>query len=341
MTAHPDRPWSHRGDQFHSALGTRLRGTIALLGAILVAVGTAQGAETAGPGRASSDGLDTRWETPVVAAPRVSHHTFASRAAGARVSYHLYTPAAHDRDPQARFPTVYWLHGTGGGLAGIRPLAARFDAAIAAGQLPPCFVVFVHGLPEGMYVNWKDGSVKVEDVLIKDLIPHLDAHHRTVADRSGRIIEGFSMGGYGAARLGLGHPHLFAGVSLLGAGPLQPDFSQAPRAGPRRREEIFQRVYGGDSAYFLAVSPWAIAARQAGVLGGLAIRQAIGGRDETLENNRAFHERLASLGIAHEWSVVPGVGHDPLGLISGLGERFWAFHRAVFSAASPGRPPGR
>jgi enterochelin esterase-like enzyme len=341
MTTHPDQPWLNRGGHVRSALAARLRGALMLLGAILAGAGATRGAEAVGVGRANPDGPDTRWETPAVAAPRVSHHGFASRAAGCRVTYHLYTPAAHDRDPQARFPVVYWLHGTGGGLAGIRPLAARFDAAITAGQLPPCFVVFVHGLPEGMYVNWKDGSVKVEAVLIEDLIPHLDAHHRTVADRSGRIIEGFSMGGYGAARLGLGHPHLFAGVSLLGAGPLQPDFSQAPRAGPRRRDEIFQRVYGGDAAYFLAVSPWMIAARQAGGLGGMTIRQVIGGRDETLENNRVFHERLTALGIAHEWSVMPGVGHDALGLISGLGERFWAFHRAVFSAPAPGRSPGR
>jgi hypothetical protein len=89
-----------------------------------------------------------QWVTPEIKAPRVSFHTFDSAAAKARVSYHLYTPAAYDRveNTDRRFPVVYWLHGSGGGAAGIAKVAATFDAAIEAGKTPPCLVVFVNGL---------------------------------------------------------------------------------------------------------------------------------------------------------------------------------------------------
>ena len=274
------------------------------------------------------------WVTPEISAPHVSHHVFTSRSAGAPVSYHLFTPAPYEREHQRRFPVLYWLHGSGGGLAGIPQLAGVFNQAIESGRLPACLVVLVNGLPDGMYLDWKDGSVKVESVIIQDLIPHVDATHRTIADRSGRVIEGFSMGGYGAARLGFSHPHLFAGVSLLGAGPMQPDFSRAPRAGPKQRDEIFRRVYGGDPEFYLEKSPWKIVERQREQLTGLVIRQAIGDRDETFENNRAFHERMQSLGVAHQWSVVPGVGHDPMRLIRAMGDDFWAFHRTAFARAT-------
>lgn len=110
---------------------------------------------------------DLAWVTLEVKAPQVSFQTFDSQAAKSKVSYHLYTPSAYDRESQRRFPIVYWLHGSGGGLAGIPKVAAHFDAAIEARKTPPCLVVFVNGLVEGMYVDWKDGSAPLETVIVK------------------------------------------------------------------------------------------------------------------------------------------------------------------------------
>jgi poly(3-hydroxybutyrate) depolymerase len=75
-----------------------------------------------------------QWVTPEVKAPKVSFHTFDSAAAKGKVSYHLYTPAAYDQveNKDRSFPVVYWLHGSGGGAAGIAKVAAHFDAAIEA-----------------------------------------------------------------------------------------------------------------------------------------------------------------------------------------------------------------
>jgi poly(3-hydroxybutyrate) depolymerase len=203
------------------------------------------------------------WVTDQVTAPRVVYRTFDSRAAAGKVSYHVYTPATYD-DPNVRLPVLYWLHGTDGGLVGIRPMSQYFDEAIAAGKMPAMIVVFVNGLPRRLWADSKDGSSPVETVFIADVISDVDKEFRTIAKREGRILEGFSMGGYGAARLGFRHPELFAGISILAGGPLDLEF-RGPRAqqNPRLREQILRDMCGNDMDYFRAISPWSAAATAA------------------------------------------------------------------------------
>ena len=276
------------------------------------------------------------WVTPEVKAPRVSFHTFDSDAAKGKVSYHIYTPAAYDREGQRRLPVVYWLHGSGGGLAGLAKVAAYFDAAIEAGKTPPCFVVFVNGLVEGMYVDWKDGSAPMETMIVKELVPHIDARYRTIATREGRLLDGYSMGGYGAARLGFKYPDLFRAVSIMGGGPLQAELIQAPRAGRQRAAELLKQVYGGDQEYFKNVSPRRLAEQNAeAIIKGSLVRQVCGDQDETFGPNRDFHEHLERLRIPHTWTVLPSVDHNPMKTLEALGDSNWTFYRAAF-----GQPPG-
>jgi poly(3-hydroxybutyrate) depolymerase len=276
------------------------------------------------------------WVTPEVKAPRVSLHTFDSVAAKAKVSYHIYTPAAFDREPQRRFPVAYWLHGSGGGLAGLAKVAALFDAAIEAGKTPPCFVVFVNGLVQGMYVDWKDGSAPMETIIVKELVPHIDATYRTISTREGRLLDGYSMGGYGAARLGFKYPDLFRAVSIMGGGPLQAELIQAPRAGRQRAAEVLKQVYGGDQGYFKNVSPRRLAEQNAeAIIKCSLVRQVCGDQDETFGPNRDFHEHLERLKIPHTWTVLPGVDHNPMKTLEALGDSNWTFYRAAF-----GQPPG-
>ncbi|MBL8990537.1 MAG: hypothetical protein JNJ48_03045 [Phycisphaerae bacterium] len=280
--------------------------------------------------------------TNAIAAPRVSFHTFDSSAAKAKVSYHLYTPAAYAdaANSTRRFPVVYWLHGSGGGLAGIPQVARHFDAAIAAGKTPPCLVVFVNGLAEGMYVDWKDGTVPLETVIVNELVPHIDATHRTLATREGRLLDGFSMGGYGAARLGFKFPETFRAVSIVGAGPMQAELIQAPRAGRQRASEVLAKVYGGDQGYFRGVSPRTLAERNAATIAASSlVRVVIGEQDETFDNNRLFHEHLEALRIPHGWTVLPGIAHDPMGVLRALGDDNWAFYRAAFADPPVPAPP--
>jgi len=294
-----------------------------VLSLVLAAIARAQSAAPEAPKAPA-------WVTAEVKAPRVSFHTFDSAAAKAKVSYHLYTPAAYERDAEARFPVVYWLHGSGGGATGIAQLAKFVDGAIEAGKTKPFLIVFVNGLPQGMYVDWKDGSTPIESMIVKDLVPHIDATYRTIAARDGRMLDGFSMGGYGAARLGFKFPEIFRAVSMLGAGPLDPDFERTPRANPRSRDGLLERVYG-DRAYFREVSPWELAARNADAIQkDTLLRIAVGDRDGTFELNKDFHEHLETLKIAHEWTPLEGVEHDPMKTLEALGDRHWAFYRKAF-----------
>ncbi|MFM7056375.1 MAG: alpha/beta hydrolase-fold protein [Planctomycetota bacterium] len=283
------------------------------------------------PDEQGPSSADRGWITRKIEAPRVSFHTFQSASAKTGVSYHLYTPEIHGQDKDRRFPVVYWLHGSRGGLAGIPQVARLFDAAIQAGKTPPCLVVFVNGLVEGMYVDWKDGSAPVETIIVRELVPHIDATYRTVAAREGRVLDGYSMGGYGAARLGFKFPELFRGISIMGGGPLQAELIQAPRAGRKRAAEVLQQVYGGDQEYFRNVSPRRIAEQNAEVISrGSLIRHVCGDQDETFAVNREFHEHLERLGIPHTWTVLEGVDHDPMATLAKLGDDHWTFYRSVF-----------
>ena len=52
-------------------------------------------------------------------------------------------------------------------------------------------------------------------VVVKDLVPLVDARYRTLADRDHRAIAGLSMGAMQALRVGLKHPDLFASIGCF------------------------------------------------------------------------------------------------------------------------------
>jgi enterochelin esterase-like enzyme len=269
----------------------------------------------------------SRWVTQAVAAPNLYQRVFRSTVIGAAVSYHVQLPPGYDADPARRFPVLYWLHGTGGGVGGLPRNTAHFDAAMRAGSMPPTIVVYPHGLPAGMWVDSKSGDTPIESILVRDLIPHVDACYRTVAAREGRIIEGYSMGGYGAARIGLRYPQLFAGILMWAAGPLQEELRVTPRASEEERARLMRTVYGDDMAYFRQLSPWVQAQRA--LESGVPLprlRLVVGTADETYPANLKFHEHLKRLGLAHEYVEVPGVGHSLPALWSALGDGASAFY---------------
>jgi len=261
--------------------------------------GTLQCAFCQIPEPQNSSDLKINWVTSEIKGPGVSFHTFDSDAAKTQVSYHIYKPKAYEQDSTRRFPVVYWLHGSGGGLPGIPRVASWFDAAIEAGKAPPCLVVFVNGLAEGMYVDWKDGSAPIETVIVKELLPHIDSK----------------------------------GISIMGGGPLQPELVQTPRAGRQRAAEVLQKVYGNDQEYFKNVSPRRLAQANAEAISTRCIiRHVCGDLDETYANNLAFHLHLEKLGIPHQWRVLQEVDHNPMKTLAALGDSNWEFYNSVFNA---------
>ncbi len=278
------------------------------------------------------------WVTQPVDVPDLYHVIYDSEAIQGEASFHIYIPPAYFDDEDQHFPVLYYLHGGGGGLQGLPILRNYFHNNMQNGTLPEMIVVFPWGLPFGMWVNSKDGSQPVESLVIEDLIPYVDANYRTIANRSGRIVEGFSMGGYGAARFGLLYPDLFAGFSMLGAGPLQLDFINYPhvRTPLPQRLEIFNDVYGNDMAFFEAMSPWRIAEAVVDDLPeNYPIRMVVGDEDELLIMNQELREHWESIGLPFDYIEVPDAPHAAMAVLMWMTQNGkQSFYREVFSLAT-------
>jgi S-formylglutathione hydrolase FrmB len=279
------------------------------------------------------------WVTEPVVSPLVSFRTFESAIVGTKVSYHVYLPKTYSSSSD-RFPVLYWLHGTEGGVAGVLPVASFFDNAINAGKLPSMIIVFVNGLPRRLWADSKDGASPVESVFVKELIPQIDRVFRTIVQREGRILEGFSMGGYGAARIGFKFPELFGGISILAGGPLDLEFS-GPRAirAPALRSQLLNDVCSNDMNYFQAISPLLTAHTAVNLLriNRTVVRQLVGSLDDTRDLNFQFHNHMKSLNIPHQYVDVPNVEHDALALLQAVDDLNGNFYREALTAAQLNR----
>lgn len=255
--------------------------------------------------------------------------SFFSPRLARQVKYYAYLPPSYGVQTRKKYPVLYWLHGSAGYPPGfVEMLATRFDRAIRQGKIPELIVIFPDGFANTMWVNSFDGKTPVEDALVHDLIPTIDKHFRTRADRAARMLEGGSMGGYGAARLGLRYPNLFGTVSMINPGPMQPrlDPDNAPVAGRQRAARTLATVYGDSVDFFEKQSPWKLAeafARQSEF--DLQMRLIVGELDPSMPTNMRFSKHLTELGIDHEVIVIPQAGHDRRAMFSGLGDDYWAF----------------
>ncbi|MFZ4722502.1 MAG: alpha/beta hydrolase-fold protein [Phycisphaerales bacterium] len=278
-----------------------------------------------------------QWVTPAVTAPGVQYRTFESAAAGQTVSFHVWLPPEYASQPARQFPLLIWLHGSGDGTLGIPWMSNYFGTAMAQGAIPPMIILFPNGMPYSMWCDSKNGAVPMERVVIDDLLPFVDANYRTIGGRH-RILEGFSMGGHGTGRLGFRRTDLFAGLSMLGAGPLQDDFLEAPLGSdisPVKRAMIYQNVWGNDAAYYTLQHPKTVITQQAAAVIGrrTVVRQALGSLDTLVPMNQDFDAFLSSLGVPHTLTVAPGIGHSASDLLPALGFGQWAFYNAALAEA--------
>ena len=251
---------------------------------------------------------------------------FESAAADSDVSYYIYLPPGYEAGAK-RYPVVYWFHGAFGRPYSATPVVKRLAAAISAGEAMEMIVVSCLD-PTGlsMWTNSKDGSLPMETVIIDELIPHIDASYRTISERNGRGIEGFSMGGYGAAYLGFKYHELFSSVSIL-AGALH-----TPQTFRERRRAIFDNVFSGDTEYANARSPWTVIEKNADeVRNKTSIRIFVGADDGLLDWNRNYHTQLDELGIDHEWGVVPDSPHDLEIVMQNWDGNFFDHYRRAFA----------
>ncbi len=183
----------------------------------------------------------------------------ASGALGRGIEYLVYLPAGYDAAAARTYPTLYLLHGRGDTMQAWRQVTPLLDAMIAEGKIPPLIAIMPDAPSSrraGYYVNSQFTGADdlppgeaVETALTRDLVTHIDRTFRTKADRAERVVAGYSMGGYGAARFAFAHPETFATAIVLSPAlyePLPPTDSSA-RAfgafgrGPLRFDETIYR----------------------------------------------------------------------------------------------------
>ncbi len=162
-------------------------------------------------------------------------------------------------------------------------------------------------MPDGgrnWYTNAVEGGVGAyEDDLLKDVIGLVEKNFPVKADRAGRALGGLSMGGFGALKIGLKYPKMFASVhSSSGLPALCRDPEESKTLSPE-----FARIFGleptdgPDDPFALAVKA---KPRQLP-----AISIDCGDEDPFLSQNRTFHDHLLELKIAHEYNEHNG-SHD-------------------------------
>jgi endo-1,4-beta-xylanase len=190
--------------------------------------------------------------------------------------------------------------------------------------LKPAIYVFVNGGPVSHYNMPEDDRAQGASVFIDELIPHVDRKYRTIADRSGRALEGFSQGGRGTMRLALRHPDVFCSAAAGGGGyATEKRISESGGV-----ESPNLRFAEGDNT-------WDLARGYAGRSRGPDVRWMIyvGTKGFNYENNLEYMDFLSSLGIEFERLVVAGVPHSATGIYAKAAERIMRFHVRNFEAA--------
>jgi enterochelin esterase-like enzyme len=266
-----------------------------------------------------------KWVNPPKSlSPGVSHHTFKSSSMGIDVGYCVYLPSAYEKKPKQKFPVVYYLHGgrPGSESKSIK-LVKYIHQAMESGQIKPAIYVFNNGGPVSHYNLPKRQHHMGEDLLIKELIPHIDKTLRTIPTREARGLEGFSQGGRATARIMFKHPQLFSSCAP-GGGGYETEKKISENKGMENPNLIFAEGY----------NTWDLARKYAAESMSnypLKIQLHVGTKGFNYENNLLYMEFLKSLAIPFEKVIVKDAPHSAAIIYDGKGLEILKFHSDNFT----------
>jgi enterochelin esterase-like enzyme len=154
----------------------------------------------------------------------------------------VFLPPSYAKEEGRRYPVVYALHGYSIGAEQWTQeihVPQTIEGAFAEGAREMIVV-----LPDSKTIH--NGSMysssvttgDFEQFIAHDLVAYVDAHYRTIPNRLSRGLVGHSMGGYGAARIGMKHSDVFGSLYIMSpcclsartAGSLNPEDEKALEA---------------------------------------------------------------------------------------------------------------
>jgi S-formylglutathione hydrolase FrmB len=135
--------------------------------------------------------------------------TITGKISGKKITFDIYIPENY-RKKGVGYPVIYSLHGRGGFYQNGGAFHPPIKKAIADGVLPPVIAVYPDGTKNSWYADSKDRTILIETHIIREIIPWIDTNYNTKSSRGFRVIQGFSMGGYGASLLAVKFPELFS-----------------------------------------------------------------------------------------------------------------------------------
>ena len=287
-----------------------------------------------------------RWPAMIVVMPNGGKRTFYKDSHGTNASRERQRPGAvvawatSGTGPQAKpkAAAVGHFHGSTPPPTGEAPAlpsasavgeASPAEGSLHASTLPstgempalPCASAVGDGPPaEGSH----NGRFMSETLIMRELIPHIDANYRTIAAGHGRCIEGHSMGGRGATRLAMKYPRAFCSLfnlagnvprTLANFDPTRPDTYPNSYLGPDRQNYI------DNDAFEL------LEKNLADIKDSLRIQLWCGTRDmDHLGTIREFHQALLAAGVDHTYLEIEGQGHNKNQMIDMYRDVWFNFH---------------
>ena len=241
------------------------------------------------------------------AAAEIRPGSFKSSALGREVAYVVDLPASYDASGSRKYPVVYALHGLfeGSGFWERRGLAGALATLRATGELPDFVVVAVDG-GNSFFVNAPGG--RYEDLVVQDLLAHVEATYRVATGRAGRAFLGISMGGYGALHIAFANPALVKAVATHSAMLLE-TIPTAVQGARRGQMAAFNQVFGDpiDAQLWTRNDPLALA-RTLDPNAAPALYLDCGADDRygLANGHRDLHKVLEERGVAHSFALPPG-----------------------------------
>ena len=281
------------------------------------------------------------WVDPDTSAPEgMLYKTFHSDTIHGGVSYLIYLPPDYGQPTSMRYPVLYDLPASGQQAKTVAEVVRRINAAVRAGKLAPMIVVGVNGLRGNtMYCDSHDGKWPLETVIVKDLIPHIDATYRTIASRDGRAVDGFSMGGFGAAHLGFKFPEIFGVDSIMAPPLLGPELKQPLPMQAWSRLFTTPLAMGGDMEYFHANDPFTLAGKNAPALRDRTVIRIVAHYEDQQwlwPQCEKLHQALVKNMVPHEFYFLTNVkGHNRSQCLDTMGDAAFTFFSSSMLKPGP------